>query len=226
MKKYFIGLIVILFSIFVPSFVNAEESYEYFDFKVERIDGSKIKDTLILVYSSVESNPKELKNRTDEFNFVEVVWSECVTDDCLITQEVNKDAVFEEGKDYLLMIKISAKNKADIDVWGIDKVMYNGTPIEELFGEFGNTGKELMIKTKTNITTSKLEDTPATTIENPSPVTKNESKVCMLNSAICCSTFLNLSICIWILITAILILLIIIICVLKNRNKQDEPKFD
>ena len=134
MKKYFKGLLGLVLAIvlFLPFKVLAEEAYEYFDFKVSMIDGSVIKDTNIKIFASVTSDDTNLTDRTDEFNVEEVMWSVCVDTDCAITEEVADDAVFEADKDYLFMIRITAINGADINVWGTDKAKYNGTPIEEL----------------------------------------------------------------------------------------------
>ena len=222
MKKYFKGLFVLM--MFAPMFIFAEEkAYEYFDFKVNMVNGENIIDTEVKIFASVEGDEKNLIDRTDEFNVEEIMWSVCDVEDCSTTREVEDEAVFEEDKGYLFMIRITAKNGADIDVWGTDKAMFNGTPIEYLYGEYGNTGKELMIKSK--IAEEKVkpqENTPTEETKQEEITTIGTEKTCMLGLSICCTTFLGLSICIWILIIILIILLIIIFCVLKGKkNKED-----
>ena len=222
--KYFRSLFILVLAlmVFIPVGVLAEESYENFDFKVERKEGEKIKDTEIKIYASDSSNPDELTDRTNEFDLVEVMWSICV-DDCSISEEVADDATWEDNKEYVLMIRISAKNKADINVWGTDKAKYNGTPIEELDGEYGNTGNELMIKTRT----SSIEEKPQEIIPTitPEPEKKEETadnNKCLFGLPFCCTTFLGLSICIWVIIILVLIILIVSIFMYKAKKRTDE----
>lgn len=232
MKKNFKVFAIVVFALMllIPLVIKADEkAYEYFDFKVNMINGEIIKDTEVRIFASLEGDEENLIDRTDEFNIDEIVWSVCDVEDCSTSREVEEDAVFEEGKGYVFMIRITAKNGADINVWGTDRAMLNGTPIEELYGEFGNTGTELMIKSK--IAEEKVipqEDTP---VEKPEPevvepkqeevTTIGAEKTCMFGLSICCTTFLGLSICIWILIIVILLLLIIIICAVKSKNKNE-----
>lgn len=232
MKKYFKGLFVLAFALmmFIPMSVLAEEKmYEYFNFKVDMVNGEKIKDTKVKIYASIEGDEKNLIDRTDEFNVEELMWSVCDVEDCSTVREIEDDAVFDLEKGYLFMIRITAKNGADINVWGTDKAMFNGTPIEELYGEYGNTGKELMIKSKIAEEKVKPQENTLTeeTKEEPKQEevkTTGEEKTCMLGLSLCCTTFLGISICIWILIAILIILLIIIFCVLKGKKKkEDQP---
>ena len=190
MKKLF-GLIISLM-VFIPTVVLAEEeAYEYFDFKVDMVEGSVIKDTNIKIFASVTSDDTNLTDRTDEFNVEEVMWSVCVDTDCAITEEVADDAVFEADKDYLFMIRITAINGADINVWGTDRAKFNGTPIENLDGEYGNTGKELMIKSKTAKETVVSDDiaVPKEEIEEPEVIapapTTGTTETCMFGFPFC-----------------------------------------
>lgn len=226
MKEIFKRIFVLSFAlmVFMPLSVLAEEkTYEYFNFKVNMVNGEKIKDTEVKIFASVEEDEKNLTDRTDEFNIEEIMWSVCDVEDCSTTREIEDDEVFEEEKGYVFMIRITAKNGADINVWGTDRAMFNGTPIEELYGEFGNTGKELMIKSK--IAEEKVkpqENTPAEESKPEEVKTTGEGKTCMLGLSLCCTTFLGLSICIWIIIAILIILLIIILCLLKGKNKKEE----
>ena len=235
MKKNIKGLYILVFAIMmlIPISVFAEEkAYEYFDFKLNMVNGEKIKDTNIKIYASIEDDEENLIDRTDEFNIDEIMWSVCDTTNCTSSREVEDDAVFEEDKDYVFMIRIAAKNGADIDVWGTDKAMFNGTPIEKLEGEFGNTGSELMIKSKI-VDEKVIEQEDDLIEESEEPTTLNttdtkeeikttgEEKTCVLGLSLCCTTFLGISLCIWILIAILIILLIIIICILKNKKNNN-----
>ena len=236
MKKIFRGLFILSFALFmfIPLSVLAEgKAYEYFNFKVDMINVEKINDTEVKIYASVEGDEKNLIDRTDEFNVEEIMWSVCDVEDCSTVREVEEDAVFEEEKGYMFMIRITAKNGADIDVWGTDKAMFNGNPIEELEGEFGNTGSELLIKSK--IVDEKVieqEDDLIEESEEPTTInttdtkeeikTTGEEKTCPLGLSLCCTTLLGLSLCIWILIAILIILLIIIICVVKSKKKKEK----
>ena len=219
MKKYFKLLLSLL--LFIPLCVFAsDEAYDYFDFKVERVNGANIKNTDIKIFASLESDPTNLTDRTDEFNLDEVMWSVCTESDCSLSEEVSDEALFEGGKEYILLVRITAKNESDINVWGTDKVKYNGIPIEELSGEFSNSGKELMIKTKTNavevVLTNNNPEEPLVIAPNP-----NIQKSCMFNYSFCCITLLNISICIWLLILLVLIILIVVIaCIKKSKRKN------
>ena len=224
MKKNLIGLFVFAFILFIPFTIFAEEKqYEYFNFKYERVNGESIRNTEVKIFASVEGDENNLIDRTDELKEKKKMWSVCTEVDCTLSEEVAFDAVWEENKEYIFMIRITAKNGASIDVWGTDKAMLNGTPIENLDGEFGNTGSELMIKSKTSIKTviaqevTPTDETPEVIAPSPEPV-----RTCMLGLSLCCTTFLGISICIWILIAVLIILLIIIVCVLKN--KKEEPQ--
>lgn len=233
MKKIFRGLFVLPFALFmfIPLSVLAEEkAYEYFNFKVDIINGEKINDTEVKIYASVEGDKKNLIDRTDEFNVEEIMWSVCDVEDCSTVREVEEDAVFEEEKGYMFMIRITAKNGADIDVWGTDRAMFNGNPIENLYGEYGNTGKELMIKSK--IAEEKVKPQENTKIEETKEEktqeevkTTGEEKTCTSSISLCCTTLLGLSLCIWILIAILIILLIIIICLLKSKKKKEKQSF-
>ena len=239
MKRFFKGLFILSFALmmFIPLSVLAEEkAYEYFNFKVDIINGEKINDTEVKIYASVEGDEKNLIDRTDEFNVEEIMWSVCDTTNCSSSRGVEDDAVFEEDKEYVFMIRITAKNGADIDVWGTDKAMFNGTPIEKLEGEFGNTGSELMIKSKIvdekvieqeedSIEESEELTTQNTTDTKEEIKTTGEEKTCALGLSLCCTTFLGLSLCIWILIAILIILLIIIICLLKSKKKKEKQSF-
>lgn len=225
--KYFKSLFILVIAlvVFIPMSVLADETpYEYFDIKAEKKFGEVIKDTDILIYASVEGEEEKLTDRTEEFNIVEVMWSVCVEDECATTEEVADDAVFEEGKNYVLMVRIEAKNGADINVWGTDKAKYNGTPIEELDGEYANTGKELMIKTKTSVIEGKKEEPTPTVTPEPEkeeePVT--EGNKCLFGLSFCCTEFLGLSICIWILILIAIIIIIVSIFMYREKKKTDE----
>ena len=224
MKKLFVFILALLL---MPITVFAAEAYENFDFKVEKVDGANIKNTEIKVFASLESDPDNLIDRTSEFEFREVMWSVCVEVDCATSEEVADDAIFEADKDYVLMVRIAAKNEADINVWGTDKAKYNGTPIEELAGEYGNTGTELMIKTRTAVHEGEpVEEKPDLPVEEEPQeeiMTIGAEEACLLGLPLCCTTFLGLSLCIWILILILLILLIVIICVTKGKKKKEHP---
>ncbi len=224
MKKSLFALVLALM-VLIPIRVMADEKpYEYFDIRAEKKLGAKIKDTEITIYASVEGDEENLIDRTEEFNLEEVMWSVCVEDECATSREVDDDAVFEEGNVYILMVRITAKNEADIDVWGTDKAKYNGTPIEELAGEYSNSGKELMIKTRTSSIEGKKEEVTPTVTPEPEKKeeTKEEDNKCLLGLSFCCTTFLGLSICIWIIIIIVLIILIISIFMYKAKKKTDE----
>ena len=219
MKKYLKSLRVFIISLmlFIPLAVFAE-TYEYFDFRVERVDGENIKNTEINIYASTASDPTKLTLRTDEFTFNEVMWSVCTDESCDISEEVSDEAVFEEGKYYILMTRIVAKDGSEINVWGTDKVKYNGTPIDELSGEFGNTGNELMIKNKTNVKDVPKEDEKKEE-ENKEVVPEPSDNKCLFGLSICCTTIFNISICLWILILIVLIIILIIaITALKKKE--------
>ena len=224
MKNYLKVLVAII--MFVPFVVLAEEkAYEYFDFKVTRVNGENIKATDIKIFASVEGEETNLIDRTDEFEKTEVMWSACVEEDCATSEEVSDDAVFEEGKDYVLLIRITAKNGADIDVWGTDKAKLNGTPIEELAGEYGNTGTELMIKTRTNVNEVPQVISEPKEIEEPTEDPKEEittgaENTCVFGLSFCCTMFLGISICYWIIIAVIILLIIIVACAVKCSKKK------
>ena len=232
MNNYFKGLLVFVIALmlFIPGSVFAEEKpYEYLNFKYERVTGENIKNTKIIIYASVEGDEKNLTDRTEEFDVVEKMWSVCTDVSCNLSEEVTDEAVWEDEKEYVFMIRITTKNGADFNVWGTDKAMLNGTPIEELDGEFGNTGNELMIKSKSTIKESpKQEETETEEEKEEEPkkevTTSTKEKTCMLGLSLCCTAFLGLSICIWILIIILIILLIIILFALKNKKKQDNPQ--
>ena len=233
MKKFLNELFVLAIALmlFVPLTASAKgKAYEYFDFKYQKVMGSKINDTEIKIFASVDGDEKNLIDRTNEFNVAEIIWSTCVDSSCSLAEGVGDDDVWEDGKEYVFVIRITAKNGADIDVWETDKVMLNGTPIEQLDGEFGNTGNELLIKSKTAIGDFSKQEEPTEveppidepTEENP-VISPNEGKACMLGISLCCTSLLGLSICIWIIIVILLIILIVIFCILKNKNKQTQP---
>jgi hypothetical protein len=219
MKKLFKLLLAIM--IIVPSIIFAEEkSYEYFDFKIEMKPGEVISNTELKIFASIEGEENNLVDRTDEFNITDYFWSYCETDDCASTREVEDDSVFEENQKYVVTIIVNAKNGADINVWSADRAMLNGTPIEDLGGEYGNTGKELMLKPRINATPVVVSGNES--IEETPEVISTNTKSCMFNLPICCNMFLGLSICIWILIIIVVLLIVIIACVLKSKNKKQE----
>ena len=223
MKEYSKCLfVIVLVMILIPITVFAEEKYEFFDFKVEEKDGEKIIDTNIGIYASI-SNDTELTDKTSEFDIVEKKWNVCIDDDCDTTEEVGNEDLFEPNKEYILMIKITAKNGNNIGTLNDDKIKINGTTIKKLDGDYDNDGKELIIKSRTSISSTASKEIVIT--PTASPTEKNEANgnnKCLLGFSFCCTEFLGLSICIWIIIVIAIILLIISIFMYREKKKTDE----
>ena len=223
MKKNYIKYLslILLMILFTPSKTLAEnESYEYIDFKAAKTIGENINKTDVKIYASKSSDTEKIIDCTDEFNIIEKKWNVC-DDNCENIENVTDEMVFEEGKNYILMVKVSSKNEIDLNNLKIDRIEYNGTPIKELSGKFSNVDNELSIETRTTIINIPKEEE---IIEPKEEEIKEETKEnqCLLGLSICCTTFLNLSICIWILIAIAIILLIIIICALINKKRIDD----
>ncbi len=223
MKKNYIKYLslILLMILFTPSKTLAEnELYEYIDFKAAKTIGENINKTDVKIYASKSSDTEKIIDCTDEFNIIEKKWNVC-DDNCENTENVTDEMVFEEGKNYILMVKVSSKNEIDLNNLKIDRIEYNGTPIKELSGKFSNVDNELSIETRTTIINIPKEEE---ILEPKEEEIKEETKEnqCLLGLSICCTTFLNLSICIWILIAIAIILLIIIICALINKKRIDD----
>lgn len=230
MRKHFSILfgLTILLMVLIPTMVLADgDPYVTMDIKVDEVIGQKINNTDIKIYSSTSSDPANISDRTEEFEFLEKLWSVCVDDNCATTEEVSDNDVFEANKSYVLMIKIKGLNEADIDIWGSDIANYNGKAIDNFYGEYANTGKELMIKIRTYIGKTTTEDEPIViaTPEATPEVTEadnnenNEDK-CLFGLSFCCTSLLGLSICVWVIIAIVVLLLIIILCASKKGKKK------
>ena len=236
MKNKFILILILM--ILMPFTVFAKE-YNEFDIRFEQILGENVNNTEIKVFAKV-GEENEFKDYTQEMTFENVRWYKYKTsieegktlEDYDYTDEelnvygylASDEDVFEEEYNYFLII--SRLYATEEDSFSRN-VKINGIDVDELNGSCYNTGNEFYIKTITN-GTSNVND-----IEEPEIIENNqedivlideneteEEKTCMFGCSLCCTTFLGLSLCIWILIAILLILLIIIICVAKSKKKK------
>lgn len=235
MKKKF--LLFLVGMLFIPFSVFAKE-YNEFDIRYEQKKYENVNNTEIKVYAMVDEEEK-LNDHTEDFTMEDVKWYKYKSsiedgktiDDYDYTDEelniygylVSDEDVFEEDYGYFLIIsRLYAKEEDSFT----RNVKINGIDIDELNGSCYNTGNEFFIKTISNGSSAYHEKEEPEVIDSSDEETtvieenKNEtSKACMLGISLCCTTFLGLSFCIWILI-AILLMLLIIICLAKTKKRK------
>lgn len=230
--------ILVFFAIMllIPMTVFAKD-YNEFDIRFEEKIGSNVKNNEIKVFCKVDDNDKFV-DHTEDFTMEDVRWYKytSVKEDGKTEEDydyydeeknvygylVSDDDVFEEGYEYFLYIaRLYAKEEDSFS----RNVTINGVDIDEMDGQCFNTGNEFFIKTKARGTTGSNDVEEPATIDNVEEGEKDiatpEGKACMLGISLCCTMFLGISICTWILIAIILLILIIAICTLKAKKRKE-----
>ena len=218
MKKTFYCIICFLF--LIPLVVNADESYEYIDFRANVVNDTIINDTSIEIFASLSSDIENAIDLTNEFELIEKTWSVCAIEDCSSTDEVLDDAVFEEDKNYLLVMKLLVSSENNVFSIENSKITFNSVPIEELSGEFVNTDNSYILKVRVNVKKTTKEENPPSDeeIEKPKIIQAIAEDECLLGLSVCCTNMAGISVCAWLIFATTLLLLIIIICVIKSKK--------
>lgn len=226
-------------ALFLIPFINVyAKEYHQFDIRFEEKIGTNVKNNEIKIYASADEN-LELIDRTSEFTMEDVQWFKYVSSieegktkedydyvdesSDIYAYAVADGDVFEENYNYFLYIpRLYAKEDDSFH----RNISINGKDIEEIHGICYNTGNEFLIKTIAptfnSIKTDDVVENEENTIENEETLldTPNAEKACMLGCSLCCTMFLGISICIWIIIVIILILLIVITCLIKSKKRK------
>lgn len=217
--KLAVGTILLALGLMVsPVAVAVGQTFEKLNFQIDYAPDKTFADSDFAVLASVEETPEKMENRTDEFNIEDYVWSLCKDDECADFEDLRSDAKFEENKNYVIRITISALNGSEIDIWSPKDVMINGITVEEMRGETNNDGAKLVVKAKVlnvPVQTALVDD------DDPAPAKGTDTTLrgCFLGLPLCCVDLVGISACAWILIGVVLLAAATVIITIARRKK-------
>lgn len=225
MKKLIniLTVFALIFTCFGITAYAEEPAYEKFDFVVEETEGAKVLDAKVAIFVSTSENKDKLTDKTEEFNIEGLKWKVRLKEDGAEMTDATEDTVFEDDKEYIIEILISAKNGADINVWDTNNAMFNGVPVEKTGGECRNNGTQLMIRAKTGVSESDIDLTESenSTVPNGN---LNESGTLSLSKrckvcGICPVQPLGVCLFIWIATVVAIIIIAAVVIIVKKKKK-------